>query len=154
MMNRPVLEVFVTLFVACLLSLTKANTKYADCGSVSGKIQSLVVSGCDSEDRCILKSGSTVSLSASFKSLVDSNKATTVIHGIIGGVPLPFPVPDPNACQSSGIQCPVENGKSYDFSYSLQVKTTYPKLEVDVKWELQDDNGKDIICAIIPAKIV
>ncbi|XP_013776633.1 protein NPC2 homolog [Limulus polyphemus] len=155
MKNRNVLKVFVSLLVAFILSLTKAatSTKYTDCGSVSGKIQSLVVSGCDSGDRCILKSGSTVSLNVSFNSLTDSNKVITVIHGVIGGVPLPFPVPNPNACQSSGLQCPVKNGKLYDFSYSLEVKKSYPKLDVDVKWELQDDNGKDIICATVPAKI-
>ena len=52
--------------------------------------------------------------------------AKTVIHGIIAGVPLPFPVPDDNACHV--MKCPIAAGTTEIYSPSLKCEPSYPKV--------------------------
>jgi hypothetical protein len=35
----------------------------------------------------------------------------------------------------------------------LPILKEYPEVRVDIKWELQDSDEKDIVCVIIPAKL-
>ena len=59
-------------------------------------------------------------------------KATNYVKGIIGGVPIPFPLKNPNACDGHGITCPMAPGKEYTFKTSLEVKTEYPQVKMDI----------------------
>ena len=83
---------------------------------------------------------------------VKSSSLTTVVHGQISGLEMPFPLKNPDACQA-GVQCPIEAGSSYEYLASLPILKAYPKVKVLVKWELQDENSKDVVCVQIPAKI-
>ncbi|KAG8176971.1 hypothetical protein JTE90_029420 [Oedothorax gibbosus] len=76
-----------------------------------------------------------------------------VVHGVIGGMPLPFPVPNPDGCKFGGLTCPLENGKTYTYTHNLFIRSSYPPLGVKVRWELQDEAGKDIVCIEIPCHI-
>lgn len=71
------------------------------------------------------------------------------------GVPIPFGLPHPNACQNDGgnLPCPLKVGGPYKYEVTLPVEKKYPRVTVDVKWEMQNENGIDIICTLIPAKI-
>lgn len=53
---------------------------------------------------------------------------TTIVHGIIMGVEMPFPLTNPNACKDSGIVCPLEKDKNYAYKQTLPVLKTYPKV--------------------------
>lgn len=100
----------------------------------------------------------------------------TVVHGIIMGMEMPFPLPNPDACKDSGITCPLKKDQNYEYIASLPVMRAYPKVmanerlrflcevilswglffmqvRVDVKWELQTAQGEKILCLLIPAKI-
>lgn len=65
---------------------------------------------------------------------------------------MPFPLQNPDAC-ASGVQCPIESSSTYEYQASLPILKAYPKISVIVKWELRDENGKDVVCVKIPAKI-
>lgn len=63
--------------------------------------------------------------------IVDGNnvpEVTTVVHGIIMGVEMPFPLTNPNACVDSGLACPLEKEKSYEYAQTLPVLRSYPKV--------------------------
>lgn len=56
---------------------------------------------------------------------MESQTSKALVHGIIAGVPIPFPIPKDDGCQS-GIQCPIQKQQSYHYLNSLPVKTEYP----------------------------
>ncbi|GFY42706.1 NPC intracellular cholesterol transporter 2 [Trichonephila inaurata madagascariensis] len=149
-MNR--LFACVALFV---LAVQVSGTKFSDCGSSSGQVTAVEVTDCpDNVDPCILGRGSSKGITIKFASKTDSKTVKAVVHGVIGGVPLPFSLPKPkdDGCKT-GLACPLKNGESYTYSNNLDIKSSYPPLAVTVRWELKDDNSNDIICVEIPCKI-
>lgn len=146
--------------LACfLVAVHEASGKvvpYADCGSKGALTkQSVDVTPCDSYP-CPLPRGKDASFNITFVATQDSEKANSVCHGIISHIPLPFPLdtPDACACPDSGLDCPLKKGEKYTFHYALPVKSIYPAVNVIVKWQLQGDDGKDIICIEFQAKLV
>lgn len=61
---------------------------------------------------------------------VESTTSKAVVHGIIAGVPIPFPIPVEDGCKC-GIECPIQTQKSYHYVTSLPVKSEYPA----VSWQ-------------------
>lgn len=66
---------------------------------------------------------------------------------------MPFPLKNPNACEESGVSCPIQATSNYEYEATLPVLKVYPRVKVEVKWQLVDENGKDIVCVLIPAQI-
>lgn len=66
---------------------------------------------------------------------------------------VPFKLPNDNACVDSHLDCPLKKKSNYKYSASFPVLKMYPKLDVEVKYELKNSEGKDIVCALIPVKI-
>ena len=58
----------------------------------------------------------------------EATQLKAVVHGIIGGVPLPFNPPNVDGCTDSGITCPVGAGKTYTYTNSIPVLKTYPSV--------------------------
>ena len=52
----------------------------------------------------------------------------TIVHGIIDGVPVPFPVDNPDVCKEHGITCPMAAEKTQTFKDILPVKSEYPSV--------------------------
>ena len=50
-----------------------------------------------------------------------------MVHGIVMGVAIPFPIPEPDGCKS-GISCPIEKDKTYSYLNKLPVKSEYPSV--------------------------
>ncbi|XP_065363394.1 NPC intracellular cholesterol transporter 2 homolog a [Calliphora vicina] len=147
---------FVILFT--LLAGFFQNSIYAlqftDCGSKTGKFTKVVVSDCDTtKNECILKRNSSVSITIDFSLAEDVTSIKTVVHGKVMGVEMPFHLQNPDACVDSGLKCPLEKDETYEYTATLPVLKAYPKVNVMVKWELKDQNGEDIVCVEIPAKI-
>ncbi|MGH0160828.1 UNVERIFIED_CONTAM: hypothetical protein FKN15_039924 [Acipenser sinensis] len=63
-----------------------------------------------------------------------SQTSKAIVHGVIAGVPIPFPIPNEDGCKS-GIQCPIQQQKTYSYVNQLPVKTEYPSLIVAVEQE-------------------
>ncbi|KAJ8984496.1 hypothetical protein NQ317_014586 [Molorchus minor] len=83
----------------------------------------------------------------------DSEVLKADVHGVILGVPWPFELPNSDGCVDSGITCPIKAGQTYKYVTTLPIKSEYPRVTVDIKWELKNKDDKDIICAMIPSKI-
>lgn len=58
---------------------------------------------------------------------VESQKSKAVVHGIIAGIPVPFPIPMEDGCKS-GIKCPIHTQQSYHYVNALPVKSEYPSV--------------------------
>ncbi|KAL5008051.1 hypothetical protein ScPMuIL_013632 [Solemya velum] len=135
--------------------LCLGGTPWKACeGSSTGKVSNVIVSGCSGQ-KCILKKGTTVDVEMDFayNDAAPATKTTAVVHGIIAGLPVPFSIPHPDGCTGSGLTCPLKQGQQYKYKSQIPVKSDYPSIRVVVKWELQDENSKDIFCVTIPAEI-
>ena len=55
-------------------------------------------------------------------------KLTSVVHGVIGRIKVPFPLPNPDGCKNSGLTCPLAANKQVTFKASIPVSTTYPSV--------------------------
>jgi Niemann-Pick C2 protein len=125
-----------------------------DCGSTGSKVKDVIVSGCESTDTCNLPKGKNVSFTVDFTTNEVVSKATAVVHGIIEGIPTPFPFGHPDACTDSGLACPLKSSTSYTYKQQIFVNPSYPKLKLVVKWEVKDQASKDVFCVEVPVQIV
>ncbi|XP_072221226.1 NPC intracellular cholesterol transporter 2-like [Leuresthes tenuis] len=136
-----------------LMGLTCANpVKFVDCGSISGKVSMVDINPCATQP-CQLQRGQSYSVNVTFVSDVESQTSTAVVHGIIAGVHVPFPIPNGDGCKS-GIECPIQKLQKYHYQTALPVKTEYPSIKLVVQWELRDDNKQDLFCIRFPVQIV
>ncbi|XP_069008234.1 NPC intracellular cholesterol transporter 2-like [Embiotoca jacksoni] len=139
--------------LSCLFGLTCADpVKYVDCGSATGKVTMVDINPCASQP-CQLHKGQDYSVNVTFSSGVMSTTSTAVVHGIIAGVPIPFPIPVGDGCKS-GIQCPIQKQQMYHYQTTLPVRSEYPAIKLVVEWELRDDDKKDLFCIKFPVQIV
>uniref|UniRef100_A0A1A8U5G3 NPC intracellular cholesterol transporter 2 n=1 Tax=Nothobranchius furzeri TaxID=105023 RepID=A0A1A8U5G3_NOTFU len=142
---------FIVLF--CLIGLTCAEpVKFLDCGSTSGKVIGVDINPCPTQP-CQLHKGDAYSVNVTFSSGVETSKSTAVVHGIVAGVPLPFPIPEDDGCKC-GIQCPIQKDNTYHYLNTLSVKAEYPAIKVVVEWELRDASSSDLFCIKFPVQIV
>jgi len=58
---------------------------------------------------------------------VESTTSTAVVHGIIAGVHVPFPITNGDGCKS-GIECPIQKLQKYHYETALPVKSEYPSV--------------------------
>uniref|UniRef100_A0A4Q8K464 U35-Deinotoxin-Dsu1b_1 n=1 Tax=Deinopis subrufa TaxID=1905329 RepID=A0A4Q8K464_DEISU len=148
-MNR-----FLVCVVLSLLAVSVHATSFTDCGSKTGQVTSVSVTGCpDGQSVCNLKRGTEAGITIVFGSKSDSSSLKAVVHGVISGVPLPFHLPQSDACKG-GVSCPLKNGQSYTYSNSLNIRNSYPAVSVTVRWQLKDSNSNDVVCLAIASKIV
>ncbi|XP_034941625.1 NPC intracellular cholesterol transporter 2 homolog a-like [Chelonus insularis] len=143
--------------ILCLLlcSAVLVQGVINDCGSKVGSYTNISITNCKPEaSTCILKRGKVVTISITFNVDRDIKEVNAEVHGIIAGAALPFPFSQKDACSKSGLSCPLkkDNGP-YTYSATLNILPIYPPLKVIVKWELKDENGDDIVCALIPSEI-
>ncbi|CAD6222591.1 GSCOCG00001043001-RA-CDS [Cotesia congregata] len=144
----------ITLGLVLYLAVS-ANAVFQNCGSKIGSYISVNVSNCDPDASiCTLTRGKDVSINIKFELDKDIERVNSVVHGVIGGAPLPFPIAHPNACEASGLKCPMtKDGGPYEYKTNLHVESYFPKLKVDVKWELKDEFYNNIICVLIPSQL-
>ena len=144
---------FFGVALLCVLIYNGSATPFTDCGSQTGKVASVEVSNCpDGQDVCTLKKGSQPEITIKFTSNAESKGLKAVVHGVIASVPIPFPIPQSDACKS-GVSCPIKSGENYTYSNKFSVRRSYPPVSVSVRYELQDDNSSDVVCVEIPCKI-
>ncbi|XP_015605615.1 NPC intracellular cholesterol transporter 2 homolog a isoform X2 [Cephus cinctus] len=145
----------ILVVLLCIFALN--NATFIDCGSKLGNFTQVSVTNCtETASTCNLRRGSNATIDIAFTIDRDISNVNTVVHGILMDIPVPFPIPNADACANSdsGITCPLQTGKLYNYKATLPIYKKYPKVSVTVKWELQDENKNDIICIFIPAKLV
>ncbi|XP_014663156.1 PREDICTED: epididymal secretory protein E1-like [Priapulus caudatus] len=120
--------------------------------SSQAQIKSVDVTPCKG-NICVLERGSNVSIKVTFIPKQVMAKGKVVVHGVIAGVPIPFPPPVVDACQNSGLTCPLASGTPYTYTAVLPVLKVYPSVKCIVKWELRDQKGEDVFCWEMAAQI-
>ncbi|XP_050407691.1 NPC intracellular cholesterol transporter 2 [Patella vulgata] len=137
------------IFTVLVLAISATPVVYKDCGSVKGSINSIDVSSCATEP-CQFRRGTNISVTINFKANEAVTGATTVVHGIIAGVRVPFPVPS-DACKN--MACPIASGASVSYTNVVFVQPVYPEIQLVVQWEVKDQAGNDLVCFVIPVQI-
>merc|ERR1711920_859987 len=143
----------VAVHIACL-AVCQA-VKFEDCGSsASYDASSIKITGCEaSASKCSFKRGEDAKMEFPFTTKTEVTSMKAVVHGIIAGIPVPFPLPDDDACATTTPACPLAAGTSALYKYGLPVSSVYPKVSVKVKWEIKDQSGNDVICIQFPVQL-
>uniref|UniRef100_A0A2K5ENW1 NPC intracellular cholesterol transporter 2 n=1 Tax=Aotus nancymaae TaxID=37293 RepID=A0A2K5ENW1_AOTNA len=140
------------LLLAFSAAVQAEPMQFKDCGSVDGVIKEVNVSPCPTQP-CQLSKGQSYSVNVTFTSNTQSKSSKAVVHGILMGVPVPFPIPESDGCKS-GVNCPIQKDKTYSYLNKLPVKSEYPSIKLVVEWQLQDDANRSLFCWEIPVQIV
>ncbi|XP_047028603.1 ecdysteroid-regulated 16 kDa protein [Helicoverpa zea] len=142
-------------FIIVTVLVASANAKYyTDCGSKLATVQKVEVSGCDAKNaECVLRRNTNATFSIDFTPYKETKEVVTIVHGVIMNLPVPFPLPQPDACKDSGLTCPLREEQSSSYHTTMPILKSYPRVKVDVKWELKDENDEDLVCILIAAKI-
>ncbi|RNA35195.1 epididymal secretory E1 [Brachionus plicatilis] len=127
------------------------NDIYKDCGSETGSINKVTITDC-TQSPCVFTKGKNYTLVLEFTSKVDTTKVVNHVYGIVAKIPVPFPLPNGDGC-TLGINCPVKSGDSVKESVTLPVLQEYPKISLFVKWQVMDQNNKQMICLLFPVSI-
>ncbi|XP_028920343.1 NPC intracellular cholesterol transporter 2 [Ornithorhynchus anatinus] len=141
----------VLLVLALAAAALAEPLRYKDCGSTVGTVMEVNVSPCPTQP-CQLHRGESYSVNVTFTSDTQSQNSTALVHGLVLGVLVPFPIPEPDGCKS-GIACPIEKSKTYSYLNKLPVKSEYPSIKLVVQWELADDKKNRLFCWQIPVQI-
>ncbi|KAJ8341587.1 hypothetical protein SKAU_G00338780 [Synaphobranchus kaupii] len=146
------MEFRVVFICLSLFVLTYAEpVKFKDCGSAVAKVSTVDIVPCPKQP-CELRKGQSYSVNVTFTSNDESQSSKAVVHGVIAGVPIPFPIPNDDGCKS-GVACPIQKDKTYSYVAQLPVKTQYPSIKLVVEWELRDDSSNDLFCVKFPVQI-
>lgn len=141
-----------TILLLALAAATRAEPlRFKDCGSKVGVIKEVNVSPCPTQP-CELHKGQSYSVNVTFTSGTQSENSSATVYGILAGLPVFFPIPEPDGCKS-GINCPIQKDKTYSYLNKLPVKSEYPSIKLVVKWELEDDKKQNLFCWEIPVEI-
>jgi len=145
------------LITCCMVLLLCGNVHcklFKFCSSPHGKIQSVSVSGCkDTDSTCLLKKGTSASITINFTPNYKASSAQVKITGTIGGIPLPFPVSPSEACSNYGLTCPLNTDQVSTFQLELPIKSLYPTTPVDITIQLVDDSKAILACLKFSAEI-
>ncbi|XP_022334590.1 NPC intracellular cholesterol transporter 2-like [Crassostrea virginica] len=145
------MKLLVVVVVSVLFSVVSSGPLFKTCDSLNN-VKSATVTGC-SVAPCTLEKGKNATFKVVFTADKEATQLKAVVHGIIGGVPLPFNPPNVDGCTDSGITCPVGAGKTYTYTNSIPVLKTYPSLRLVVKYELKNEKDQPIFCVMLPAQI-
>ncbi|XP_062614748.1 NPC intracellular cholesterol transporter 2-like [Saccostrea cucullata] len=151
MMMIGKMKLLVLSVVTLLISVVSAAIPFKECDGKT-HVKGVGVLGCTVAP-CTLKRGTNATIEVDFVADTAATQLKAVVHGIIGGIPIPFTPPNTNGCVDSGINCPVATGKSYKYSNKIPVLTNYPKIRLVVKYELVNEKSQSMFCVELPAQI-
>jgi len=142
---------FVYLLVALAAVSSAVDLMHTDCGSTA-VVTRVFSDDCDSKV-CKLKKGNSYQIQISYKPKSDVKTMSAYLYGVIAGIPVPFPLPQPDGCAASGGVCPIAAGTEVTFSEALKVQQAYPSMKLISRWKLHSDQ-EQVICVNIPVIIV
>ncbi|XP_053687364.1 NPC intracellular cholesterol transporter 2 homolog a-like [Sabethes cyaneus] len=149
------LSILKLIVVSAMTISFVQSVQFENCADANtiGNFSLVEVSDCDlNESKCVLKRNSNATISITFSSEEDLSELKAVVHGVILGMEVPFKLPNDNGCVNSGLECPLSKNTDLKYTATLPVLKQYPKVVVDVKWELKSAN-QEVVCVKIPAKI-
>ncbi|GBM50437.1 hypothetical protein AVEN_53014-1 [Araneus ventricosus] len=149
----------VLLLVACFCITNGVyGLNITDCGTSDNvTIHEILVSYCEDVELCPLIRGNTTILTIRFEVASVVKNLTAVVYGTLGDgdLFLNFPYKHRDACkEESGLKCPLMPGKIHTYRASIEILKLYPKLKSVVKFELRGERKKNLICILVPTRIV
>jgi len=139
--------------VVLVAMTTAVDLNHKDCGS-SATVTNAFSDDC-TDPVCKLKKGNTYHINISFKPASDVSALEASLAGVIAGVPVPFPLPEPDGCVACGNTCPIASGNEVTFTEALKVESYYPALRLVSRWKLTASGSNDqVFCVEIPVQIV
>ena len=142
---------FAIFSIFCYIMCVQAQSvKYKDCGSQVGIIKKVEVFPCSSFP-CPLHKGRSYTANVTFAMKQNSAHGFAYAYGTVSGLKVPFPLKDKDACAGkSGLECPLEAGKTYTYTATLPISKIYPDVKVLVEWDLNDEETEWNIYNINP----
>merc|ERR1712212_833128 len=153
--GRDKMKTLIVLLAACFVFADgfRLTAKMLNCGSrATVDMKAIEISDCAGA-RCILTRGQKANLAIPFTPSTYVTQLTTKVHGMIAGIPIPFPLPEGETDAYKYTNCPIERHEPATYKYSLFVDPSFPALSVGVKWELVDQGGAVQVCIIFPATL-
>ncbi|XP_076463720.1 NPC intracellular cholesterol transporter 2-like [Babylonia areolata] len=145
------MEKLVAVFACVVLVAVAEPIKFKDC-SGNGTTVVVDISPC-SVQPCVFTYNMTATVRVTFKAPVDSGSLKAQISGIIEGIRIGWPMPNPDGCKDSGITCPVAQSKQYTYVSTLAVPKGAPQLRLVVEWSLTGASGEKQFCFDFPMEI-
>lgn len=104
----------------------------------TAKVTHVYIDPCNT-DTCILRKGGNSTISVSFVPNGVTKSVKAIVHGVIAGIPVPFPITGDDGCQSSGLTCPLKAGIEVKYAKTIPVLKEYPSVSVDLKVTNDDE---------------
>ncbi|GFO11960.1 epididymal secretory protein e1 [Plakobranchus ocellatus] len=146
----------ITVCISISLFLVASETiEYKDCPKATGDFAhatAVRISPCPTQP-CSFKHGETVHVEIDFTPRNNSDTLKSEVFGIISGIAVPYPLPNPDACKDSNINCPISPGQALTYKSSFDVRDSYPKIQVIVMWQLNAGKTNQV-CFTFPMAIV
>ncbi|XP_023021640.1 NPC intracellular cholesterol transporter 2 homolog a [Leptinotarsa decemlineata] len=153
----------IVLAVLCVVSYVLA-TEVRQCPNLGRTIDDLsnrVQIGNCKKPPCRLRKDTNVAVQIKFKPDRDIKSLKTTVNANILGIEFPFVgVDGTSACKDiykedgkTKVNCDLKAGEEYYFKSKIEVLKVYPRLKTVVHWALTDDEGKDVTCFEVPARI-
>lgn len=135
-------QFIILLFIASAASALQV--KFKDCAH--HEISLIEVIGCvgNNPNVCPLPKGKDFKLTMNFVANQDSAKAAFRFTADVGGIKIPVPGIDSDACHH--LKCPLVKGEKYAYTFTMQVPKIVPNLKAVVRMELVGDHGA-LTCA-------
>ncbi|CAL4075058.1 unnamed protein product, partial [Meganyctiphanes norvegica] len=128
-------------------------------GSAQIDLTAINITGCGPPDRpqrnCLFQKGTNAQMTLPFIPAGPSSVVRTKVHGILAGIPIPFPLPNEDGCSPAGggLTCPLTPNQLVTYQTQLPVSKNYPSLSLKVRWQLEDENKRDIVCIEFPVQL-
>lgn len=124
---------------------------FKDCSGKNSTV-SVDISPCPVQP-CVFSHNVTATVRVTFTAPQDSGSLKAEIFGIIEGIKVDWPMPNPDGCKDSGITCPVRGGKQYTYTSVLAVPKQAPKIRLVVEWSLTGASQEKQFCFMFPMEI-
>jgi Niemann-Pick C2 protein len=149
-----IMKSLLCIAVFAVMLCLAAAVRIRNCGGKADvDYKNIKITGCSStSSHCIFLKNHTAQLSIPFAPKQEVTSLTAEVAGIIGGIPLPFPLPNPDACGQS-LTCPIAPNTSVTYFEGLPVKSLYPSISLTMRWKLLNQNGGPEVCILVPVKL-
>ena len=116
-----------SLMIVCMIGIAIADpVPVRDCGTKGVTLNSFDISGC-SKFPCVFPKNQNASLTISITSNTSYTSLSNIAYGVIAGIKVPFPLPQPDVC-SNGVTCPINQGTTFTETILVPVLGIYPSV--------------------------
>lgn len=95
----------------------------------TAKVTHVYVDPCK-QSSCILHKGTNSTISVAFIPTASVPSVKALVHGVIAGIPIPFPISGDDGCINSGLTCPLKPGVEVKYAKAIPVSTSYPSVSI------------------------